>query len=127
MKRPRLGTVHLERRWAKADLAVDSSGPPWVRSSEQGEEAMSTIGERATQARSGIEDLEAMLERSDKLLAVAEKADEVAARRGRTVLKVLLLLTVVGVTIVVIRKVVRPQPNPVSSPAEPRPPEESDS
>jgi flagellar biogenesis protein FliO len=67
---------------------------------------MSAMGERATQARSGIGDLESALERTDKVLAAAEKADEVASGKGRTFMKLLLVLTVIGVTVLVVRKLV---------------------
>ena len=67
---------------------------------------MSAMGERATQARSGIDDLETALERTDRVLAAAEKADQVASGRGRTFMKLLLALTVIGVTVLVIRKLV---------------------
>jgi len=82
---------------------------------------MSAMGERATQARSGIGDLETALERTDKVLAAAEKADEVASGKGRTFLKLLLALTVIGVTVLVIRKLVEggsPDPEPDRSPTD---------
>lgn len=55
--------------------------------------------------RSGIDDLESALERSDTALAVAEKADEFATGRGRGVMKLLLVLTLLGIAVLVVRKV----------------------
>lgn len=79
---------------------------------------MSAMGERATQARAGIEDLETALERTDRVLAAAEKADEVASGRGRSVLKLLLVLTAIGVAVLVVKKLAgggSPDPEPYRS------------
>lgn len=81
---------------------------------------MSAMGERATQARSGIGDLETALERTDKVLAAAEKADEVASGKSRTFVKLLLALTVIGVTVLVVRKMMSggsSEPEPYRSPS----------
>jgi len=68
---------------------------------------MSAVGEKAVQAQSGIADLESALEKTQRALHSVEKLDEVAheaTRRGSKVLKLLLAATVVGVTILVARK-----------------------
>jgi hypothetical protein len=68
---------------------------------------MSAVGEKAVQAQVGISDLETALEKTQKALKSVEKVDQAAAkakRRGSKLVKLLLIATVVGVTIVVAKK-----------------------
>lgn len=68
---------------------------------------MSAVGARAQQAQAGVADLETALEKTQKALQSVERADEVAGaakRKGSKLVKLLLIATVVGVTIVVAKK-----------------------
>lgn len=68
---------------------------------------MSAVGAKAAQASAGIADLEAALDKTQQALKSVEKVDQVAAtarRRGKKFVKLLLIATVVGVTIVVAKK-----------------------
>ena len=68
---------------------------------------MSAVGEKAVQAQVGIADLETALEKTQKALKSVEKVDQAAAkakRRGSKLVKLLLVATVVGVTVIVAKK-----------------------
>ena len=68
---------------------------------------MSAVGTKAAQASAGIADLEGALEKTQKALKSVESIDQAAAtarRRGSKLVKLLLIATVVGVTIVVAKK-----------------------
>ncbi len=68
---------------------------------------MSAVGERAVQAQAGIADLETALERTQKALQSVEKVDQAAAkakRKGSKLVKLLLIATVVGVTVIIAKK-----------------------
>ena len=68
---------------------------------------MSAVGEKAVQAQAGIADLESALEKTQRALHSVEKADVAAAaakRKGSKIVKLLLIATVVGVTVLVARK-----------------------
>lgn len=69
---------------------------------------MSALGERAAKAQTGIADLESALEHTQKVLAAAEKVDAAATQartRSRTLVKLLVAVTVIGVAVLVARKV----------------------
>lgn len=68
---------------------------------------MSAVGAKAHQAQAGISDLETALEKTQKALQSVEKADQAAAaakRKGSKLFKLLLIATVVGVTVVIAKK-----------------------
>ncbi len=68
---------------------------------------MSAVGAKAAQAQAGITDLETALERTQRALQSVEKVDQVAAtakRKGSKLVKLLLVVTVVGVTVLVAKK-----------------------
>ncbi len=66
---------------------------------------MSAVGARAAQAQSGIADLESALEKTQKALSTVEKVDAVAtAKKSRKLLKMLLIVTVVGVAVIMAKK-----------------------
>jgi translation elongation factor EF-4 len=68
---------------------------------------MSAVGEKAVQAQAGIADLETALEKTQKALSSVEKVDLAAAeakRKGSKLIKLLLIATVVGVTVIVAKK-----------------------
>lgn len=76
---------------------------------------MSALGERAAKAQDNIADLEAALEKTQRVLQSAEKVDQAAAsvsRRGRKLMKLLLVLTVVGVSVLVAKKLLSGSGNP---------------
>lgn len=80
---------------------------------------MSAVGERAAQASSGIADLEGALERTQSALDAVERVDLAAAevkRRSRTWIKLLLIATVIGVTILVAKKLMGGPSSPPGSP-----------
>lgn len=80
---------------------------------------MSAVGERAAQAQQNIADLETALERTQKVLQGVEKVDAsaaVAKRRGGTFVKVVLILTVLGVAVIVVKKVLAGSGRPPGSP-----------
>lgn len=66
---------------------------------------MSAVGARAAQAQSGIADLESALEKTQKALSTVEKVDTVAtAKKSRRLIKMLLIATVVGVAVIMAKK-----------------------
>ena len=68
---------------------------------------MSAVGDKAVQASAGISDLETALEKTQKALKSVEKADQAAAsakRKGSELVKLLLIATVVGITVIVAKK-----------------------
>jgi hypothetical protein len=68
---------------------------------------MSAVGEKAAQAQAGITDLETALEKTQRALKSVEKVDQAAAtakRKGSRLVKLLLIATVVGVTVIVAKK-----------------------
>lgn len=68
---------------------------------------MSAVGTKAAQASAGIADLEAALDKTQQALKSVEKVDQVAAkarRRGSRLVKLVLIATVVGVTIIIAKK-----------------------
>lgn len=68
---------------------------------------MSAVGERAGQASSGIADLETALGRTQSALEAVERIDSAAGeakRRSGRFVKLLLIMTVVGVTVLVAKK-----------------------
>ena len=68
---------------------------------------MSAVGEKAVQASAGIADLEAALDKTQQALKSVEKVDAAAGRakrKGSRLVKLLLIATVVGVTVIVARK-----------------------
>lgn len=72
---------------------------------------MSALGKKAVKAQSDIADVEKALSRTQQALHVVEVADIAAANakdaaksKGRPVLKLLILLTVVGVAVIVAKK-----------------------
>jgi len=68
---------------------------------------MSAVGQRAAKAQAGIGDLESALGKTQKALQSVEKVDQVATaakRKSSKLVKMLLILTVVGVTVLVAKK-----------------------
>lgn len=68
---------------------------------------MSAVGEKAAQASAGIADLESAMEKTQKALQSVEKLDQAAGaakRKGSRIVKLLLIATVVGVTVIVAKK-----------------------
>ncbi len=68
---------------------------------------MSAVGQRAAKAQAGIGDLESALEKTQRALQSVEKVDEAATaakRKGSKLVKMLLIVTVVGVTVLVAKK-----------------------
>lgn len=68
---------------------------------------MSALGERAAKAQDNIADLETALEKTQRVLQTAEKVDlaaTAATSKGRKLLKLLLVMTVVGVSVLVAKK-----------------------
>lgn len=68
---------------------------------------MSAVGERAAQASSGITDLETALERTQSALDAVERIDVAAGeakRRSGWLVKLLLIITVIGITMLVAKK-----------------------
>jgi hypothetical protein len=81
---------------------------------------MSKLGEGAAQAEVGVHHLETVLERTEKALQAAERVDRAAAEAGRRsgkFLKMLLLLTVVGVAVMAARKLLAGSEAPAGSTA----------
>lgn len=73
---------------------------------------MSALGKKAVKAQADIAEVEKALSRTQQALHVVEAADvaaanakDVAKRKGRPMLKLLILLTVVGIAVVVAKKV----------------------
>ena len=69
---------------------------------------MSALGQRAVQAQDGIADLESALEKTQRALKTAENIDVAAATakcRSGKFFKLVLILTVVGVAVIVAKKV----------------------
>lgn len=65
---------------------------------------MATTHDRIVQAEEGVANLQNVLDHTQSALAVAEQV-EVAARKSRRLLKILAVLVVVGIVILVVRKV----------------------
>ncbi len=65
---------------------------------------MATTIELIEQAEENVAQLQAVLERTQQALSVAEHVDN-AARRTRPILKWLLIATLIGALVVVVRKV----------------------
>lgn len=85
---------------------------------------MSMLGRQAAKAEAGVVHLESALEKTQKALQAAERVDAkaaVAKKKSGKLVKLVLLLTIVGVGIVVARKLlIGSDSAPVSSPS-PRP------
>jgi hypothetical protein len=68
---------------------------------------VSALGERAVQAQGNIADLETALEKTQRVLETAERVDLAAGelkRRSGRLKKVILVLTVIGITALVAKK-----------------------
>jgi hypothetical protein len=80
---------------------------------------MSRLGEQAAKAEAGIAGLETALERTQRALQAAERVDAAAGgakrRYGRFV-KLVLVLTIVGVGVLIVRKLMAGDPGPVAAP-----------
>jgi hypothetical protein len=83
---------------------------------------MSRLGEQAAKAEAGIAGLETALERTQRALQAAERVDAAAggARRryGRFV-KLVLVLTIIGVGVLIVRKLMAGDPGAVPAPIPP--------
>ena len=85
---------------------------------------MSMLGRQAAKAEAGVAHLESALEKTQKALHAAERADAkaaVAKKKSGKLVKLVLLLTVVGVGIVVARKVLGGSSSAPASEPTPRP------
>lgn len=67
---------------------------------------MATTKERISQAEEGVAQLQTVLDHTQSALAVAEQV-EVAARKSRRWLKLLLVLMVVGIGVLIVRKMMQ--------------------
>ena len=67
---------------------------------------MTTTHERIVQAEEGIAQVQSVLGHAQEALAVAEQVEE-AAHKGRRLLKVLAILTLLGLVLLIIIKVTR--------------------
>ena len=79
---------------------------------------MSALGQRAAQAQDGISELESALEKTQRALETAQKVDVVAAkakRRSGKFFKLMLVLTLVGIAVVVAKKVLGGSSDPGGS------------
>ncbi len=80
---------------------------------------MSALGQRAAQAQDGISELESALEKTQRALDTAQKVDVAAAkakRRSGKFFKLMLVLTLVGIAVVVAKKVLGGSSDPEGSP-----------
>lgn len=80
---------------------------------------MSALGERAVQAQNNIADLETALEKTQRVLETAENVDRTAGevkRRSGRLMKIVLLLTVIGITVLVAKKLLGSSSTPPGSP-----------
>lgn len=80
---------------------------------------MSALGQRAAQAQANLTDVEAALDKTQQALQLAEKVDEAATkvkRRSGKFVKLVLVLTVIGVAVVVAKKVMGGGSNPPGNP-----------
>ena len=79
---------------------------------------MSAVGERASQASSGIADLETALGRTQSALDAVERVDLAASeakRRSGRFVKLLLILTVIGISVLVAKKLMGSSGGPGST------------
>lgn len=79
---------------------------------------MSRLGSKAERAQAGVLQLESALERTEKALEAAQRVDEkvASARKGsRKLFKLVLLLTLVGVSVLVVRKLMTSDTPPPSA------------
>ncbi len=80
---------------------------------------MSKIAERSAKAQENIDTLENALERTQAALRAAEKADLTATavtKKSRKLFKLVVILTVVGVAVLVVKKFVGGGSNPPGNP-----------
>lgn len=76
---------------------------------------MTTTHDRIVQAEEGVANLQNLLDHTQSALAVAEQV-EVAARKSRRLLKFLLILGVVGILVLVLRRVMASRDDSSSEP-----------
>jgi hypothetical protein len=125
-----------EHRWRRtvagrpphADLGVAAdkfSAHPSPRLDIDGHRAdperttMSKIAERSAKAQENIDTLESALDRTQQALRAAEKADLAAAavtKKSRKFLKLVVVLTVIGVAVLVVKKLAGGGSNPPGTP-----------
>jgi len=80
---------------------------------------MSKIAERSVKAQENIDTLESALDRTQQALRAAEKADLAAAavtKKSRKFLKLVVVLTVIGVAVLVVKKLAGGGSNPPGTP-----------
>ncbi|HTO00161.1 MAG TPA: hypothetical protein VL068_05755 [Microthrixaceae bacterium] len=80
---------------------------------------MGKVAERSVKAQENLEILETALDRTQSALRAAERADLVATKtvaRSRQLLKLMLVLGVVGVVILVVKKLVGGSSTPPGNP-----------
>ncbi|MCO5318704.1 MAG: hypothetical protein M9942_09735 [Microthrixaceae bacterium] len=81
---------------------------------------ITTARERVGQAEEGVAQLHSVLEHTEAALAVAEQVEE-AAKKGRRVLKVLVVVTIIGIAIAVVMRLTRSSRQPEPTPDRPSP------
>lgn len=80
---------------------------------------MSKLAERSVKAQENLDTLETVLDRTQTALRAAEKADLAAAevtRKSRKFLKLIVVLTVIGVAVLVIKKFTGGRSTPPGTP-----------